>query len=70
MVVGHLETMDRLDRIVEGLPGLFLTGAGLHGAGIPDAIADGGRAARAAADYVVATPPNRLIHSARWPAAS
>ena len=70
MTVGHLERMERLDRIVDGLPGLFLTGAGLHGAGIPDAIADGGRAARAAAGYVVAVPPSRLIHSARCPAAS
>jgi oxygen-dependent protoporphyrinogen oxidase len=70
MTVGHLERMNRLDRIVEGLPGLLLTGAGLHGAGLPDAIADGGRAARAAAGYVVAAPPSRLIHSARCPAAS
>jgi oxygen-dependent protoporphyrinogen oxidase len=70
MVVGHLDLVDRLDRIVEGLPGLFLTGAGLHGAGIPDGVADGGRVAREAAGYVVAAPPSRLIHSARWPAAS
>jgi len=70
MTVGHLERMERLDRIVDGLPGLFLTGAGLHGTGLPDAIADGGRAARAAAGYVVAVPPSRLIHSARCPAAS
>jgi len=70
MVIGHLDRMSRLDRIVEGLPGLFLTGAGLHGTGIPDAIADGGRAASAAAGYVVAAPPSRLIQSARCPAAS
>ncbi|HET6897974.1 MAG TPA: protoporphyrinogen oxidase [Vicinamibacteria bacterium] len=70
MTVGHLERMRRLDRIVEGLPGLFLTGAGLHGTGIPDGIADGGRAARAAAGYVVAVPPSRRIHSALCPAAS
>ena len=70
MTVGHQERMNRLDRIVEGVPGLFLTGAGLHGTGLPDAIADGGRAARAAAGYVVAALPSRLIHSARCPAAS
>jgi oxygen-dependent protoporphyrinogen oxidase len=70
MTVGHQERMSRLDRIVEGLPGLFLTGAGLHGTGLPDAIADGGRAASAAAGYVVALPPSRFIHSARCPAAS
>ena len=70
MVVGHLERMNRLDRIVDCLPGLFLTGAGIHGAGLPDAIADGARAAGAAAGYVVAAPPSRFIQSARCPAAS
>jgi protoporphyrinogen/coproporphyrinogen III oxidase len=70
MVVGHLERMNRLDRIVDGLPGIFLTGAGLHGAGLPDAIADGARAAGAACAYVVAAPPSRFIQSARCPAAS
>jgi oxygen-dependent protoporphyrinogen oxidase len=70
MVVGHLERMNRLDRIVDCLPGLFLTGAGIHGTGLPDAIADGARAAGAAAGYVVAAPPSRFIQSARCPAAS
>lgn len=54
MVVGHLERMARLDAVLDGLPGLFLAGAGLHGAGVPDAIADGRRAARAAAAYLAA----------------
>jgi oxygen-dependent protoporphyrinogen oxidase len=52
MLVGHLERMARLDDIVGSLPGLFLTGAGLHGAGIPDSIADGGRTARLADAYL------------------
>jgi protoporphyrinogen/coproporphyrinogen III oxidase len=52
MTVGHLQRMARLDALVSGVPGLFLTGAGLHGAGLPDAIADGGRAALAASAYV------------------
>jgi oxygen-dependent protoporphyrinogen oxidase len=52
MVVGHLDRMARLDAILAEVPGLFLTGAGLRGAGLPDAIADGGRAARTAAEYV------------------
>ena len=54
MQVGHLERMARLDAVVDGVPGLFLAGAGLHGAGLPDCIADGGRAARAAGAYVTA----------------
>jgi oxygen-dependent protoporphyrinogen oxidase len=54
MEVGHLERMARLDAVLGEVPGLFLTGAGLRGAGLPDAIADGGRAARAAAAYLAA----------------
>ena len=54
MVVGHLDRMARLDAIVQELPGLFLTGAGLRGTGLPDAIADGERAARAAAEHLAA----------------
>jgi oxygen-dependent protoporphyrinogen oxidase len=49
MEVGHLARMARLDGIVAGLPGLFLAGAGLRGTGLPDTIADGQRAAAAAA---------------------
>jgi protoporphyrinogen/coproporphyrinogen III oxidase len=54
MEVGHLERMARLDAVVGDLPGLFLTGAGLRGTGLPDSIADGGRAALAADAYVTA----------------
>jgi len=56
MGIGHLDRIARLDAIVGGLPGLFLTGAGLHGAGLPDSIADGARAALAADAYVTAPP--------------
>jgi protoporphyrinogen/coproporphyrinogen III oxidase len=51
MEVGHLARMTRLDAIVAGLPGLFLAGAGLRGTGLPDTIADGQRAAAAAAAF-------------------
>jgi oxygen-dependent protoporphyrinogen oxidase len=51
MEVGHLARMARLDAIVAGLPGLFLAGAGLRGTGLPDTIADGQRAAAAAAAF-------------------
>ena len=55
MLVGHLERMDALDRRLGGHPGLFLTGAGLRGSGIPDTIADGRRTARAAVDWIGGT---------------
>jgi oxygen-dependent protoporphyrinogen oxidase len=56
MEVGHLARMARLEAIVAGLPGLFLSGAGLRGTGLPDTIADGQRAAAAAAAFVSSRP--------------
>jgi oxygen-dependent protoporphyrinogen oxidase len=56
MEVGHLARMARLDGIVAGVPGLFLAGAGLRGTGLPDSIADGQRAAAAAAAFASSRP--------------
>jgi protoporphyrinogen/coproporphyrinogen III oxidase len=52
MEVGHLERMVRLDALVADVPGLFLTGAGLRGTGLPDTIGDAQRTAAAAAFFV------------------
>jgi oxygen-dependent protoporphyrinogen oxidase len=38
--VGHVERMAAIDRRLEAHPGLFLTGSGFRGVGIPDCIAD------------------------------
>lgn len=49
--VGHLERMDALERLLrQREPGLFLAGAGIRSTGIPDSVAEGTRAANAAAD--------------------
>jgi len=56
MEVGHLERMMRLDAILPALRGVFLTGSGLRGTGLPDTIADAQRAAAAAAAFVSAHP--------------
>jgi oxygen-dependent protoporphyrinogen oxidase len=48
--VGHLDRIAGLDRIVARHPGLFITGSGFRGVGIPDCIADGRAIARAVAD--------------------
>jgi len=56
MEVGHLARMARLDAILAALPGVFLTGSGLRGTGLPDTIADGQRAAAAAAAFASAHP--------------
>jgi oxygen-dependent protoporphyrinogen oxidase len=39
--VGHLERMAAIDRALTRHPGLFLTGSGFRGVGIPDCVADG-----------------------------
>ncbi|HVO10190.1 MAG TPA: protoporphyrinogen oxidase [Vicinamibacteria bacterium] len=49
--VGHLERMDALERLLaRETPGLVVTGAGIRSTGIPDSVAEGTRAAQAAAE--------------------
>ena len=38
--VGHLERLTIIDRLLSAHAGLFLTGSGLRGVGIPDCVAD------------------------------
>jgi oxygen-dependent protoporphyrinogen oxidase len=54
MEVGHLERMARLGALVGEVPGLFVTGAGLRGTGLPDTIGDAQRTAAAAAAHASA----------------
>ena len=44
--VGHLDRMAAIDRLVARRPGLYVTGSGFRGVGIPDCIADGRATAR------------------------
>src|SRR5204862_6731226 len=39
--VGHLDRMAAIDRALARHPGLFVTGSGFRGLGIPDCVADG-----------------------------
>jgi oxygen-dependent protoporphyrinogen oxidase len=50
--VGHRARVAALERRLAVLPGLFVAGSGFESIGIPDCVANGRRAARAAADYV------------------
>jgi oxygen-dependent protoporphyrinogen oxidase len=54
MEVGHFARLAGLEAALAKRPGLFLAGAGLRGTGIPDCVADGTRAAEAAAAAVSA----------------
>jgi len=39
--VGHLERLARIEEALARHPGLFITGSGFRGVGIPDCVADG-----------------------------
>jgi oxygen-dependent protoporphyrinogen oxidase len=39
-VVGHAERVKRIDERLAALPGLFVSGSGFRGTGIPDCVAD------------------------------
>jgi len=55
MQVGHGERVSALEKRLRAVPGLFVTGAGLRGTGIPDCVADGYRTADAALQYLTGT---------------
>ena len=50
--VGHLERLAAIDRTLAQHEGLFVTGSGFRGVGIPDCIADGKKTARQVADWL------------------
>jgi oxygen-dependent protoporphyrinogen oxidase len=53
--VGHLDRMAAIDRALERHPGLFVTGSGFRGVGIPDCVADGRATARAVTAWLGST---------------
>jgi oxygen-dependent protoporphyrinogen oxidase len=54
--VGHLARVAELERALSRHPGLFLTGSGFRGVGIPDCVADGRAIARKAAEWLSPQP--------------
>ena len=54
--VGHNEIVDRIEKRLEGLPGIAIAGAGYRGSGLPDCISQGQTAARKALDHLAANP--------------
>ena len=51
MELGHADRLARIETALRARPGLFLTGAGLRGTGLPDTIADATATAEAAATF-------------------
>lgn len=50
--VGHLDRMAAIDRALTRHPGLFVTGSGFRGVGIPDCVADGRKTAAQLASWL------------------
>jgi len=50
--VGHLARMQSIDRALAKHRGLFVTGSGFRGVGVPDCIADGRATGRAVAEFL------------------
>ena len=50
--VGHLDRIAAIERALARHPGLFVTGSGFRGVGIPDCVADGRRPARPVAAWL------------------
>ena len=53
--VGHLDRMAAIERALARHPGLFVTGSGFRGVGIPDCVADGRATARAVAAFLASS---------------
>jgi oxygen-dependent protoporphyrinogen oxidase len=56
MELGHRDRVGRIEGLLRGRPGLFLTGAGLRGTGLPDTVADATTTAAAAAAFASGGP--------------
>ena len=52
MEVGHGDLLARIEQAIAAVPGLFLTGAGLRGTGLPDTVGDAQRTASAVAAFL------------------
>jgi oxygen-dependent protoporphyrinogen oxidase len=50
--VGHLERMAAIERRLESTPGLYVTGSGFRGVGIPDCVADARATARKVVEWL------------------
>ncbi|MFZ5817071.1 MAG: protoporphyrinogen oxidase [Bacillota bacterium] len=50
--VGHLDRMDRVERLMQQTPGLYVAGAAFRGVGLPDCVREGSQAAEKAAKHL------------------
>jgi protoporphyrinogen/coproporphyrinogen III oxidase len=55
--VGHAARLESIEQRLAGRPGLFVTGSGFRGVGIPDCVADGRATGRQVAKYLKGSGP-------------
>jgi oxygen-dependent protoporphyrinogen oxidase len=53
--VGHLARLEAIDRALAARPGVFITGSGFRGVGIPDCVADGRATAGRVVEWLTST---------------
>ncbi len=58
--VGHLDIIAAIDRRLAALPGLFVTGSGFRGVGVPDCVADARRTATDVAAWMASDRSERV----------
>lgn len=58
--VGHLARMAAIERALAHHPGLFITGSGFRGVGIPDCVADGRKTGASAASWIKESQKSEL----------
>jgi oxygen-dependent protoporphyrinogen oxidase len=58
--VGHLDRMAAIERALARHPGLFITGSGFRGVGIPDCVADGRKTGTAAVSWLAENLKSKL----------
>ena len=56
--VGHLDRLAAMERALASHPGLFVTGSGFRGVGIPDCVADGRATARQVSSWLASSVPS------------
>jgi oxygen-dependent protoporphyrinogen oxidase len=63
--VGHMERMAAIDARLAANPGVFITGSGFRGVGIPDCVADARATARKVVEWITEKPRRREEHTKR-----
>src|SRR4029453_6420776 len=61
--VGHLARVAALDRALARHPGLFITGSGFRGVGVPDCVADGRSTAAAVVTWITHSDTTKLTRA-------